>query len=79
MDTSNYLMDTSNFSKFHIPNRYRLDPVPGATVDDLMTLFSLICLEIDQAVYDRASESLKRHFQLIDTGEFLDRPTSEND
>lgn len=72
-------MDTFHSFKFHNPNRYRFDPVPGATVDDLMTLFSLMRLEIDQTVYDRASESLKRHFQLIDTGDFLDRPTSEKD
>ena len=72
-------MDTPPIFKIHTPSRYRFAPVPGATVDDLMLLFSALHLEVDETWYNYAPESLKRHFQLIGAGDVCDQSTIESD
>lgn len=41
---------------------YKLQPKPGANADDVLAVLALLCLSVDQSVYDSLPEETRRHF-----------------
>ena len=72
-------MDNSAIFTLHTPKRYKFTPAPGATVDDLMLLFSALHLEVDEIWLNNAPETLRRHFQLIGPSEIYDQSVNGGD